>query len=214
MKKAIIPLSGGADSSTCMALAKSKGYDVYAMFIDYGQNNIMHELQASKAIAEHYGAKDFKILKFDWFKEVGGSGLVDKTYMNGDNKVLEYVPFRNTVILSLAMAWADSIKADAIFYGSTGAPWITPDNSPEYFDAFRQVAAIGAMKKDIEIFSPFNRMKKAEVVELGLDLNVPYEKTWSCHNNKEKHCGECSQCLDRKRAFESLGLVDPVFKGE
>jgi len=214
MKKAIIPISGGADSSTCMALAKSQGYEVYAMFIDYGQNNIEHEMKASRDIATYYDAKDFKVLKFGWFKEIGGSGLVDETYINGDNKVLEYVPFRNTVILSLAMAWADSIKADAIFYGSTGAPWITPDNSPEYFDAFRKVAQIGAMKKDVEIFSPFNKMKKAEVIELGLKLKVPYEKTWSCHNNKEKHCGECSQCLDRKRAFESLGLVDPVFKGE
>lgn len=212
MKKAIVPISGGVDSSTCVALAKSKGYEVYCMFVNYGQNNLQHEIKASNDIANYYGVKEFKILNFDWFKQVGGSGLVNNTYINKENKTLEYVPFRNTIILSLAMAWADSIKADAIFYGSTGAPWITPDNSPEYFEAYRKVAQIGAMKKDIKIFSPFNEFSKKDVIELGLKLKVPYELTWSCHNNKERHCGECGQCLDRKKAFEQLGLLDPVFK--
>ncbi len=211
MKKAIIPISGGADSATCLALSQKQGYELYCMFINYGQNNIAHELKAVQDLVHYYNAKELKILELTWFKEIGGSGLVDSTYINDKNKKAEYVPFRNTVILSMAMAWADAIGADAIFYGSTGAPWITPDNSPEYFEAFRTVAKLGAMKKDIEIFSPFNKMKKVEVISLGLKLGVPYEKTWSCHNNLKYHCGECSQCLDRKKAFEQLGLSDPVF---
>ena len=214
MKKAIVPLSGGLDSTTCLALAKSEGYELYVMFVNYGQNALQHEIIASKMVAEHYGVSQYKEIDLTWFKQIGGSGLVDNTIIGKENKTAEYVPFRNTVILSMAMDWADAIKADAIFYGSTGAPWITPDNSPEYFEAFRKVASIGAMKKDIQIFSPFNEMTKSDVIRLGLQLNVPYELTWSCHNNGERHCGSCSQCLDRFNGFKKLGLTDPVFEGE
>jgi len=211
-KTAIIPLSGGIDSSTCISYATHLGFDVYAVFIDYGQNNLRHEVEAANHIADYYKVKEIKILTLDWFKKIGGTGLTDASHLNQDNKKMEYVPFRNSIILSLAMAWAEAINANAIFYGSTGPPWITPDNSPEYFDAFRRLASIATMKKNIEILSPFNEWNKSQVIELGVTLGVPYQLTWSCHNDGENVCQECSQCLDRIQGFSHLGIEDPCNK--
>ncbi|WP_273130510.1 7-cyano-7-deazaguanine synthase [Bacillus weihaiensis] len=212
MKKAICLNSGGADSATVVALAKSKGFEVYTLYINYGNSAKEKEEECSGKIAEYYGVKEHRKVNLEFLSEIGGSGLVDSSIkLEEENKDLEYVPFRNTILLSLAVAWAEVIRADTIFVGSIGAPWITPDNSPEYFHALREVVKIGTkLKKDIQIEVPFGLMKKVDVIEKGLELNVPYELTWSCHNNTDVACGQCSQCLDRLKAFDTLKAQDPI----
>lgn len=212
MKKAICLNSGGADSATVVAIAKSRGFEVYTLYVNYGNSANAKEENCSEKIAEYFGVKEHRKVNLGFLKEIGGSGLVDSSInLEEENKDLEYVPFRNTILLSLAVAWAEVISADTIFVGSIGAPWITPDNSPEYYEVFRELVRIGTkLKKDIQIEVPFGLDNKTDVIEKGLKLKVPYELTWSCHNNTDLACGQCSQCLDRLKAFDTLQAQDPI----
>jgi glycine cleavage system T protein/queuosine biosynthesis protein QueC len=210
-KKAVCLVSGGLDSAVAAALAAKEGYDLYFLVGDYGQVTNTKEVACARALAGHFQARQIRVIDLGWLRDMGGSGLTSpKIYLSPENADLEYVPFRNTILLAAAVAWAEVIGAEAVFIGSTGPPWHTPDNSPEYFQAFQEVVRIGTKKKDIMIRAPFCQSKKRDVVQTGINLGVPFHLTWSCHNYEDIACGDCSNCRDRLHAFQELGIEDPI----
>lgn len=211
-RRAVCLISGGLDSTVATAVAKSQGFDLYFLFADYGQKTMQKEWECVQRVAEHYKPKDVRSIGLNWLKEMGGSALFDQnTQLNEKNFLLEYVPFRNSILLSAATAWAESLGADTIFLGSSGGDHICPDNSPEYLKAFQAVIAQGTMlKKDIVLRAPLIETNKTGAVKIGRELKVPFELTWSCHNNIQAACGHCSNCLSRLDAFRNMGEKDPI----
>lgn len=211
-RRAVCLISGGLDSTVAAAVAKNQGFDLYFLFADYGQKTLQKEWECVQRVAKHYKPKEVRSISLNWLKEMGGSALFDKnTPLNESNFLLEYVPFRNSILLSAATAWAESLDADTIFIGSSGGDHICPDNSPEYLKAFQTLIAQGTMlKKDITLQAPLIETDKTGAVKIGEELKVPFELTWSCHNNTKAACGHCSNCLARLEAFRSLGENDPI----
>jgi len=211
-KKAVCLISGGLDSAVAAAVAKKSGYDLYFLFFNYGQKTANKEKACFLKLARFYKAKKAKIISLPWLKKLGGSALTDKkTILTPENFNLEYVPFRNTIFLSAAVAWAEAISADAVFIGSCGGDRICPDNSPAYINSFQKVIELGTkLKTDIKIKAPLLKGDKAYVVGVGKRLKVPFELTWSCHNYTNKACGHCSNCLSRLKAFTKNSLKDPI----
>lgn len=211
-KLAVCLVSGGLDSAVAAGVAKSRGYDLYFLFADYGQKTLVKEDECVDALSNFYKPKEVKKLDLTWLRELGGSALFDPgTKLDESNFLLEYVPFRNTVLLTAATAWAEVIGADSVFIGSSGGDHICPDNSPEFLDAFQEVMARGTLlKRDIKLEAPLRETDKKGAVEMGTDLEIPFELTWSCHNNTDAACGHCSNCLSRLDAFKETDRTDPI----
>ncbi len=213
-KKVICLISGGLDSATLMAYAVEMGCELYGLFANYRQRTLEKERSCSKALCNYYGVKEFREIDLGALASFGGSGLfqgASEELLTEKNLVSQYVPFRNSVLISMATAWAEVIKADFIYVGATKGPWVSPDNSPEYFAAYNQLISRGTMLKGaLTVEAPMNHMSKKEVVELGLRLKVPYELSWSCHNFPKKACGICSNCMDRLAGFAAAGATDPI----
>lgn len=213
-KNAVCLMSGGLDSAVTAAFAQRDGFKTEFLFVDYGQKTSTREARSARSLAFHYGAEALRVVKLPWLKDFGQShsGLFDRNVeLTPTNSQFEYVPFRNTILLSVATALAEVSGADRVYIGSTGSDRICPDNSPEYLEAFQQVMGLGTMiKRDIQLTAPLSAMDKKQVVETGLDLNVPFEKSWSCHNATRVACGNCSNCVGRVAAFQSLGVKDPL----
>jgi 7-cyano-7-deazaguanine synthase len=219
-KKAVILLSGGLDSTTCLAYAQSKGFECYALSFDYGQKQ-RSELQASQAIAKHHGAKQHKIVTLS-IGELGGSALTDDAidipdHSNSEAIPVTYVPARNTVFLSIALGWAEILDAQAIYIGVSAVDYSGyPDCRPEYIDAFQKMATlatkVGVEGRPIAITAPLIQLSKIETIRLGASLGVDYSKTVSCYRADAKGhaCGECDSCHLRKKGFEAAGLADPT----
>jgi 7-cyano-7-deazaguanine synthase len=125
---------------------------------------------------------------------------------------MEYVPFRNTILISLAVAWAEVLGADLAVIGSIGGPWITPDNNPRYFEAMNRLVEAGS-RASVVVAAPLNAMTKARVLLLGRELGIDLALTWSCQNEVDNPCQECNNCRDRSAAFAAANLVDPLFEG-
>lgn len=212
MKRAVCLVSGGLDSAVAVAIAKAEGYDLYFLTVDYGQVTSTKELNCAEKLAEFYQIKELQIIKLDWLRRIGGSALLDPNVkLTPENEALEYVPFRNTVLLSIGVAWAEVLRAGAVFIGSTGGDRICPDNSPDYIEAMQQVIRLGTkLKTDIALRAPLLQGTKKEAVMRGFELKVPFELTWSCQNCEDVACGECSNCRARLQAFAANGLQDPV----
>ncbi len=222
MRKAVVLLSGGLDSSTCMAIAKHDGYELYALSFDYGQRH-SRELESAGKIAEHFGVKERKILKID-LGQIGGSALTDASIdvpLDRDEERMAeeipvtYVPARNTILLSFALAYAEVRDADAIYIGANALDYSGyPDCRPEYYSAFEELARLGTKRgvegRPIEIKYPLIRMSKAEIIRTGMKLGVPYELTWSCYKGGEKACGMCDSCKLRIKGFREAGYRDPI----
>ncbi len=216
MKRAVVLLSGGLDSTTCMAVAKSEGYELYPISFDYSQRHNI-ELNKAKEIAKYFGVKDHKIIKM---QNVGGSALTDASidvpeYQETDTIPVTYVPARNLLFLSYAVGYAEVIGAEAIFIGVSAVDYSGyPDCRPEFIEAFQRVVAVGtaagATGKVIEVKTPIIRLSKAETIELGNRLGAPYHLTTSCYNGREKACGVCDSCTLRLKGFKDAGLVDPI----
>ncbi|MDP8011599.1 MAG: 7-cyano-7-deazaguanine synthase QueC [Thermoplasmata archaeon] len=218
--KAVALLSGGLDSTTSLAIAISLGYDVFPITFIYGQRH-KKEIESAKKIAKYYKLK-LKIIKVE-LNKIGGSALTDdydvpsKENYNeiGDEIPITYVPARNTVFLSIALSYAEKIGAEKIFIGVNALDYSGyPDCRPEYIDEFNKLSRlatkVGVEGKPIEVVAPLLHMTKGEIIKKGLELNVPYELTWSCYNGREKACGACDSCLLRLKGFMEANAFDPI----
>ena len=218
-KKAIILLSGGLDSSTVLAIAKSQGYECYAMTINYNQRHNA-ELKAASDIASFFGVKDFKIIDLDlsWLKN---SALTNKDINIPENSSsgipVTYVPARNTMMMTLALAWAETINSQDIFIGVNAVDYSGyPDCRPEYIESFQKMANLAtkaAIEGDkIKIHTPLIKLTKAQIIHEGIKNKVDYKKTVSCYQASENGlaCGKCDSCRLRKEGFRSAQIEDPT----
>jgi len=219
MSKAIVLISGGMDSLVCAGLAASEKYETFYLHMNYGQKTSSRERLSFDHIADYYQVpKDHrKVIDMAFLKQIGGSSLTDesiqvKTY-SGDSNIIpdSYVPFRNSIILSLAVSWAEVVGATKLFIGANfeDSPGY-PDCRPSYYEAFNKVIKEGTKASDIEILTPVISLKKKEIVQLGEKLKVPFELSWSCYKSTDKACGNCDSCALRLRGFREAGLKDPI----
>lgn len=222
MSRAVVLLSGGVDSSTTLALAKSEGYETLALSFDYGQRH-RKEIKAAEDIAKRFGVAEHRIVRLD-LAGFGGSALLDKKMEVPSQRILEeigqgipttYVPARNTIFLSLALSFAETRDADAIFIGANVLDYSGyPDCRPEFYEAFQRMADIGTKRgvehRPIKILTPLINMTKAQIVKKGRDLGVPFELTWSCYKGADKACGVCDSCLLRLKGFREASIKDPI----
>jgi 7-cyano-7-deazaguanine synthase len=222
-KNAVVLLSGGLDSSTVVALAKTEGYSVYALSFDYGQTH-KAELAAAARIAASQNVARHVVLKID-LSTFGGSALTAGAAIPkhrsleeiGEGIPVTYVPARNTVFLSLALAWAESLQATDIFIGVNALDYSGyPDCRPEFIRAFETMASlgtkIGSEGRHITIHTPLISMSKADIIRTGLSLGVDYSMTVTCYDSSDQGeaCGSCDACLLRLKGFAENSATDPV----
>ncbi len=222
VREAVVLLSGGLDSAVAAAIASSEGFEVHALTVDYGQRHAK-EIKAAKALAKALGAADHRLIKVP-LADFGGSALTDKRMRIptsrskkeiGRDIPATYVPGRNTVLLSIALSWAEALDADAVFIGAHSVDYSGyPDCRPEYLEAFEKVSSLGTRRgvegRPVRIEAPLVRMDKSQIIERGKELKVPFELTWSCYLGGEKACGRCDSCLIRLNAFREAGMEDPI----
>jgi 7-cyano-7-deazaguanine synthase len=221
-KKAIIILSGGLDSTTCLAIARSQGFSCYTLSFDYGQKS-RAELKAAANLSKSLGAKMHKVFHLP-IDQWGGSALTDPLLTVPDYQKKEaeipitYVPARNLIFLSIAVSWAEVLHAYAIFIGVNAIDYSNyPDCRPAFIVHFQRTINL-ATKTSIEgpeiiIHTPLIYLSKAEIIQKGLALSVDYSQTVSCYRSEEeKACGKCDSCVLRKAGFRELALEDPLLK--
>lgn len=218
--RAVVLLSGGLDSATSLAIARDQGYDCHCLSLDYGQRH-RAELGAAKRIAQHLGAREHRTLGLD-LASFGGSALTDSTIAVPMNEVqagipLTYVPARNTIMLSLALAWAEVLDSRDIFIGVNAVDYSGyPDCRPEFVAAFEHMANL-ATKAAIEgarvhIHAPLVNLSKADIIRCGIELGLDYALTISCYQADERGraCGGCDACRLRREGFAAAGAPDPT----
>ena len=219
MKKAIVLVSGGLDSATCLAIAQAEGYACYALSFDYGQRSAS-ELNAAARLSETAGVIAHKTLPID-MGAIGGSALTDRSIAVPEEENLgipvTYVPARNTVFLSYALAWAEVVEAEAIFIGVNALDYSGyPDCRPEYIDAFQSLINLatkaGVEGKNIVLRTPLIDLTKAEIIGVGLKLGVDYAATVSCYqaDAEGRACGLCDSCRLRTKGFVDAQSQDPT----
>ncbi len=239
--KAVVLLSGGIDSSTSLAIARARGFDIYAITFDYRQRHI-RELESAKMIASAFNVKKHLFIKFD-LSEIGGSALTTEIEVPKSNSLFKlkttstipvtYVPARNTIFLSFALAWAEVLESEDIFIGANAVDYSGyPDCRPEYLKAFENMANLATKtsvegRAHIKIQAPLISMSKAEIIKEGVKLGLDYSLTWSCYDpqpliNKIKKsklktqkieftpCGKCDSCIFRQKGFNEAGIKDPL----
>ena len=221
-KKAVCLLSGGIDSCVSAFIAKKKGYELYALSFNYKQKH-KKEIDSAKKIGFDLSVKNHIIFNLDLDK-FGKSSLTDLNLIPEKDHDLKhigktipstYVPARNTIFLSIALAYAESIDADAIFIGVTSTDYSGyPDCRPEFINAFQKLADLatkkGVEEKKIMIKAPLLKLSKSEIIKKGIELDAPLEKTWSCYLGRDLACGRCDSCLLRLKGFKDLGMTDPL----
>jgi 7-cyano-7-deazaguanine synthase len=216
-KKAVVLISGGLDSTTVLAIARSQGYSCYALSFDYGQKH-RAELTAAKQIAQSLGAAMHKQIALD-LSTMGGSALTDENIAVPEDAPagipVTYVPARNTVFLSIALGWAEVLEAEAIFIGVNAVDYSGyPDCRPEYIEAFQNMAnlatKIGVEGGNLKIHTPLIDLSKADIIRKGLSLGVDYRLTVSCYqaDAEGRACGRCDSCRLRKQGFEAAKVAD------
>jgi 7-cyano-7-deazaguanine synthase len=219
MSNAVVLLSGGLDSATALAIARKEGFECYALSLDYGQRHDA-ELAAARRVAQALGATQHRTIKLD-LTVFGGSALTDQSIAvpvaPSAGIPITYVPARNTIMLSLALAWAEVLESRDIFIGVNAVDYSGyPDCRPEYIAAFEKMANL-ATKAGIEghpvnIRTPLIKLSKAEIIRCGAALGVDYALTVSCYQADEQGqaCGDCDSCRLRRQGFLSSGLADPT----
>ncbi|WP_295623362.1 7-cyano-7-deazaguanine synthase QueC [uncultured Nitrosomonas sp.] len=220
MKKAVVLLSGGLDSATTLAIARDQGFECHALSIDYGQRHYA-ELNAAQKVAQSLGSHAHKIIKIN-LTAFGGSALTDQsievpTSGKNINIPVTYVPARNTIMLSLALAWAETLDCQDIFIGVNTVDYSGyPDCRMEYIQAFEKMANLatraGIEGKQLTIHTPLMPLSKQEIIQLGLALGVDYSFTVSCYQADEagRACGVCDSCRIRKAGFKIANIIDPI----
>jgi 7-cyano-7-deazaguanine synthase len=224
IKKAVVLLSGGLDSATVLAIARSQGYEPYALSFSYGQRHVW-ELEAAAKVAASVGAADHKVALID-LRVFGGSALTADIAVPKGRGVEEmghgipitYVPARNTIFLSFALAWAEVLGSSDIFIGVNALDYSGyPDCRPEYIEAFEKMANLATKAgveghQSLKIHTPLIAMTKAEIIARGMELGVDYGLTSSCYDPSAtgQPCGQCDSCLLRQKGFRENGRVDPL----
>ena len=216
---AVILLSGGLDSATVLAIARSQGFECYALSVEYGQRHSA-ELDAAKRVAAVLGARDHRVMHVD-LAGIGGSALTDSSIAVPESPTsgipITYVPARNTIMLSLALAWAEVLEARDIFIGVNAVDFSGyPDCRPEFVAAYERLATL-ATKAGVEghpsrIHAPLISLSKAEIIREGVRLGVNYALTISCYQADAagRACGRCDSCRLRRAGFEAAGVPDPT----
>ncbi len=218
-RRAIVLLSGGLDSATCLTLAMQNGFDCYALNFDYGQRH-RAELQAAQHVAQQQGATEYRVIKID-LAGIGGSALtdvnIDVPTQPGTGIPVTYVPARNTVFLSLALAWAEVLHARHIFIGVNAIDYSGyPDCRPEYIAAFERMANLGTKAgiegQSFKIETPLMHLSKADIIREGMRRGVDYSSTVSCYSADDdgRACGKCDACRFRAQGFRDAGVHDPT----
>ena len=221
--RAVVCLSGGMDSTVCATLA-ARDYDSYGLHFSYGQRTQARELQAARDVAQAVGLQELMELDTDLFRRIGGSALTDSridvpeagvesgaAHRTGTDVPVTYVPFRNAHFLSAAVSWAEVLGATTVFLGaveqdSSGYP----DCRPAYYEAFNELIRRGTKEGEIEVVTPLIKLRKHEIVTLGVELGAPLHVSWSCYSGESEACGVCESCDLRLRAFAAAGLADPI----
>jgi len=219
-EKAVVLLSGGLDSTTALAIAKSQGFECYALSFDYGQKQ-KSELNSAKKIAKQFDATEHRIMSIS-LSDFGGAALTDKNiavpdFKQSDEIPITYVPARNTIFLSYALAWAEALESQSIFIGVNSTDYSGyPDCRQEYITAFEIMANL-ATKQGIEgqkitVHTPLINLDKSQIITQGLSLGIDYSLTTTCYqaDNEGKACGTCDACEYRKQGFKSAGISDPT----
>ena len=223
-RKAVVLLSGGLDSTTALAIAAAEGYEIYAMSFQYGQRHTL-EVESARKVAKAAGVARHLVVDFD-MRAIGGSALTDQIDVPKDRLDNEpaagipvtYVPARNTIFLSFALAWAETLGAEEIFIGVNALDYSGyPDCRPEYIEAFERMANLatkagvqGSLR--LKIHAPLIEMTKAQIIKTGLELGVDYSLTHSCYDPTREGlpCGRCDSCLLRLKGFAEAGVRDPL----
>lgn len=220
MPRAVILLSGGLDSATTLAIARSEGYEVYCLSFDYGQRH-RAELAAAANLAEELGTVEHRVIRFD-LAQFGGSALTDEKIAVPTQGLepgipVTYVPARNTVMLAMALAWAETLGARDLFIGVNAVDYSGyPDCRPEFVEAFEHLANVatkaGVEGARLKIHAPLISLSKADIVRLGFTLGVDYSRTVSCYQADEdgRACGVCDACRLRREGFATAGVPDPT----
>lgn len=220
MKRAVVLLSGGLDSATTLAVASVRQFECYALSIDYGQRH-RSELDAARKVAQSLGAVAHQLIKLD-LTTFGGSALTDRmieipTAGEKTEIPVTYVPARNTIMLSLALAWSETLQSQDIFVGVNAIDYSGyPDCRPEYIQAFEKMANLATKAaiagKKITIHAPLMHLSKQEIIQAGLALGIDYGLTVSCYQADElgQACGICDSCRIRRAGFEATGIADPT----
>ena len=220
--KAVVLVSGGLDSTTCLAIAREQNFDLYALTLNYGQRHD-HELNSARMIIDFFNIHDHSIIDID-LAQFGGSALTDqidvpkkRDLSDMDEIPVTYVPARNTVFLSLALAWAEVLGSFDIFIGVNALDYSGyPDCRPEYISSFEKTANLatkaGVSGSSFKIHTPLIDMTKSEIIKVGLDLGVDYSLTSSCYDPDQEGspCGLCDACYLRLKGFKETGITDPL----
>ncbi len=224
-KKAVVLSSGGIDSTTVMAIAKQEGFEIYSLSFFYKQRHSI-EIEAARKVADVMNVKKHLIIDID-LKKIGGSALTDnnldvpkhrKMQSMADEIPVTYVPARNTIFLSYALAWSEVLQSSDIFIGVNAIDYSGyPDCRPEYIEAFERMANLATKagvegKTKLKIRTPLIHMTKAEIIKKGVDLGVDFSLTHSCYDPSSDGlaCGECDSCIIRKQGFKKAGIIDPT----
>ncbi|HVT89247.1 MAG TPA: 7-cyano-7-deazaguanine synthase QueC [Tepidisphaeraceae bacterium] len=219
-RSSIILLSGGLDSTTCLAIARHQGFaPIYSMSFDYGQRH-RNELAAAELIAKEFQVRQHRVIKID-LRQFGGSALTadidvpkDRNEADMSHGVpITYVPARNTIFLSYALAWAEVIDCNDVFIGVNALDYSGyPDCRPDFIYSFQQTARLGTRRTNFTIHAPLIDLTKARIIQRGVQLGIDYSKTHSCYDpDAQGHsCGKCDSCLLRKKGFAEAGIPDPT----
>lgn len=219
-RSAIVLTSGGLDSTTCLAIARAERFSpLYSLSFDYGQRHRC-ELEAAARVAAHFGAAEHRVITID-LRQFGGSALTadivvpkdrDERAISADVPIT-YVPARNTIFLSYALAWAEVLDCDDVFIGVNALDYSGyPDCRPEFVESFQRTARVGTKRTGFTVHAPLIHLSKAEIVRCGVELGVDYSMTHSCYDPdaRGRACGRCDSCVLRRRGFAEAGVPDPT----
>ena len=219
MSKAVVPISGGLDSSVILSIACQQHSEVYAISYDYGQKHNKELLCAGYQIDEYHAVEDHKIIDIKFFRDIASTSSLTNNNIKvahtrdvlGDAQTVNYVPFRNMMMLSIACSYAESVGAETVYHGSAlvdsqAGYW---DGSIEFLEQINKLTTLNR-KNRIKIEAPLIQLSKKEIINLGLDNGVNFKDTWTCYEGKELACGYCTACSSRIQGFLDSKIKDPI----